>query len=184
MRPIISIVLSFLFSTTGFAAGKAEHIVVVVWDGMRPDFMTEQYTPALHQLAQEGVFFQNHHPVYLSATEVNGTAISTGAYPAHSGIMANKEYRPRLDMLKAVGTESSETVRAGDRLTTGKDGLVVLKLPSGTAATLKPGSSLAIMPSRGEAALPLVWRTIRTIVRRVKNESQTTKNGVARSRVA
>ena|SRR2546422_5651046 len=120
MRPIISIVLSFLFSTTGFAAGKAEHIVVVVWDGMRPDFMTEQYTPALRQLAQEGVFFRNHHPVYLSATEVNGTAISTGAYPAHSGIMANKEYRPRVNLLKAVGTESSETVRAGDRQTKGR----------------------------------------------------------------
>ena len=149
MRPIISIVLSFLFSTTGFAAGKAEHIVVVVWDGMRPDFMTEQYTPALHQLAQEGVFFQNHHPVYLSATEVNGTAISTGAYPAHSGIMANKEYRPRLDMLKAVGTESSETVRAGDRLTKGR----YLSLPTIAEILQSRGYSTAIAGTKAVALL-------------------------------
>jgi len=87
---ILALLLNGCLALAAFAAGKAEHIVVVVWDGMRPDFMTEQYTPALRQLAQEGVFFQNHHPVYLSATEVNGTAISTGAYPAHTGIMANK----------------------------------------------------------------------------------------------
>ncbi len=88
---ILALLLNGCLALAAFAAGKAEHIVVVVWDGMRPDFMTEQYTPALRQLAQEGVFFQNHHPVYLSATEVNGTAISTGAYPAHTGIMAKKE---------------------------------------------------------------------------------------------
>src|SRR5262245_29943596 len=56
---------------TAQAAGKAHHIVVLVWDGMRPDFVTPEYTPNLHALAREGAFFQNHHPVYLSATEVN-----------------------------------------------------------------------------------------------------------------
>ena len=76
------------------AAGKARHVVVIVWDGMRPDFVTESNTPTLWQLAREGVTFQNHHPVYLSSTEVNGTALATGAYPSHDGIVANKEYRP------------------------------------------------------------------------------------------
>src|SRR5579885_3600419 len=56
---------------------RAEHIVVVVWDGMRPDFVSPQFTPHLHQLASEGVFFRNHHPVYVSSTEVNGTALAT-----------------------------------------------------------------------------------------------------------
>src|SRR2546430_11161502 len=149
MRPIISIVLSFLFSTTAFAAGKAEHIVVVVWDGMRPDFNTEEYTPTLHKLAQEGVFFGNHHAVYLSATEVNGTALATGAHPAHTGIMANKEYRPRIDMLKAVGTESSETVQAGDRLTKGR----YLSLPTIAEILQSNGYSTAIAGTKGVALL-------------------------------
>jgi len=61
--------------------GQADHIVVVVWDGMRPDFVSPQFTPNLHRLAVDGVFFKNHHPVYVSSTEVNGTAIATGAYP-------------------------------------------------------------------------------------------------------
>src|SRR5260370_37518760 len=103
--------LGGFFSPTVFAAGKAEHVVVVVWDGLRPDFVTEQFTPTLYKLGREGVVFQNHHAVYLSATEVNGTALATGAYPAHSGILANRELRSRINPLKPIGTEARESVR-------------------------------------------------------------------------
>ena len=47
------IVMAFLalmgaaFAPTAMAAGKARHVVVVVWDGMRPDFVSEQNTPML-----------------------------------------------------------------------------------------------------------------------------------------
>src|SRR2546427_719540 len=116
---ILAVLLNAFLSLAAFGAGKAEHVVVVVWDGMRPDFITEQDTPALHHLAREGVFFRNHHPVFLSATEVNGTAIATGAYPVHSGIMANKEYRPSINLLAPVNTESPQSMREGDRLTKG-----------------------------------------------------------------
>src|SRR5262249_416311 len=57
------------------------HVVIVVWDGMRPDFVNEQNTPTLWKLAREGVAFRNHHAVYPSATNVNGTAMVTGVYP-------------------------------------------------------------------------------------------------------
>src|SRR5690349_7574899 len=120
MRAVIrAILLNGFLCLAAFGAGKAEHIVVVVWDGMRPDFITEVDTPTLRQLAREGVFFRNHHPVFLSATEVNGTALATGAYPVHSGIMANKEYRPAITRLGPVGTESPLVMRAADRLTRG-----------------------------------------------------------------
>jgi arylsulfatase A-like enzyme len=115
---IVAVLLHGFLSFTAFGAGKAEHVLVVVWDGMRPDFITEHDTPTLHRLAQEGVFFRNHHPVFPSATEVNG--IATGAYPAHSGVMANKEYRPAINPLTPVGTESLEAIRGGDRLTQGR----------------------------------------------------------------
>ena len=53
------VVVSFLFVLSDFAAekamarGKAEHVVVVVWDGMRPDFVSPQYTPTLYELAMK-----------------------------------------------------------------------------------------------------------------------------------
>ena len=95
------------------------HIILIVWDGLRPDFVTEHNAPALCQLARNGVTFARHHSVYLSATEVNGTALSTGAYPAHNDIIGNNEYRPRIDPLSWVHTELPEVVHRGDELTHG-----------------------------------------------------------------
>ena len=114
----LALVISFLcIATLARAAEKAEHVVVVVWDGMRPDFVTESNTPTLYQLAHDGVFFQNHHAVYPSTTEVNATAMATGAYPNRSGLMGNREYRPRIDPLKRIDTQSLDVVRKGDELT-------------------------------------------------------------------
>ena len=63
------------------AAGHAGHVVVLVWDGMRPDFISEENTPTLSRLARDGVFFQNHHAVFVSSTEVNGAALATVVHP-------------------------------------------------------------------------------------------------------
>jgi arylsulfatase A-like enzyme len=111
--------LALTVSPFAFAAGMARHVVVVVWDGMRPDFISPEHTPTLYQLAHDGVMFENHHAVYCSSTEVNGTAIATGAYPQHSGIMANREYRPGIESQKAIDTQSAEAIRKGDQISDG-----------------------------------------------------------------
>jgi len=74
--------------------------------------VTEKTTPNLWKLAQEGVTFHRHHPAYPSSTEVNGTVMATGVYPEHSGLMANREYRPKADPLKPVGTELPSTMQS------------------------------------------------------------------------
>src|SRR5262249_38056277 len=104
---IFVVVAQLVFPIVSTAAGKARHVVVMVWDGMRPDFVTEQNCPTLYQMSRRGVFFTNHHSVYLSATEVNGTAISTGCYPSNDGIVGSSEYRPLIDPLKSIHTESA-----------------------------------------------------------------------------
>jgi arylsulfatase A-like enzyme len=96
------------------------HVVVVVWDGMRPDFVSEQNTPTLWKLAREGVTFRNHHAVYPSATTVNGTAMVTGVYPGKNGIIANHVYRPDIDSHHAIDVELAPIVKKGDELSGGK----------------------------------------------------------------
>src|SRR5690242_5713812 len=108
------------FAAAGVLAKPQRHVVVVVWDGMRPDFVSEQYTPALWKLAREGVTFRNHHAVYPSATMVNGTAMVTGVYPWNSGIIANHVYRPDIDSRHAVDVELASVVEKGDDLSAGK----------------------------------------------------------------
>src|SRR5438270_7944212 len=99
---------------------RGEHVVVVVWDGMRPDLVSEQNTPTLWKLAQSGVTFRNHHSVYPSATIVNGTAINTGVYPNRSGILANHDYRPEINPKTSIDVENARVIRKGDELSGGK----------------------------------------------------------------
>jgi predicted AlkP superfamily pyrophosphatase or phosphodiesterase len=101
-------------------SNQERHIVVVVWDGMRPDFVSEQNTPALWKLSQEGVTFRNHHSVYPSATNVNGTALVTGVYPNKNGILANHVYQPEIDLNHPIDVESSKVVTKGDELSRGR----------------------------------------------------------------
>jgi arylsulfatase A-like enzyme len=108
--------LIVVFSIPACAAANAAHVVVIVWDGMRPDFISVEHTPTLRQLAQDGVMFANHHSVYPPSTEVNGTAIATGAYPQNSGIIANREYRQAINPLNAVDTQDVNTIRKGDNV--------------------------------------------------------------------
>src|SRR5437773_11105466 len=96
------------------------HVVVVVWDGMRPDFLSQENTPALWKLANEGVTFRNHHAVYPSTTNVNGTALVTGVYPDHSGVMANHQYRPEIDRRRSIDVEAARVVQRGDGFSAGK----------------------------------------------------------------
>jgi predicted AlkP superfamily pyrophosphatase or phosphodiesterase len=99
---------------------QSRHVVVVVWDGMRPDFVSEENTPALWKLSREGVTFRNHHAVYPSATMVNGTALVTGIYPGRNGITANHVYRPDIDVHQSIDVEIPAVVEKGDRLSNGK----------------------------------------------------------------
>ena len=118
-RTVAIITSLFLCACTAFAKGKAEHIVVLVWDGMRPDFITVQNCPNLYSLATNGVFFNKHHCAYVSSTEVNGTALATGVHPGRSGVIANTEYRPEISVTGTFATEGLDAIRRGDMLTDG-----------------------------------------------------------------
>lgn len=105
------------FQNTAPAKGKSDHVVLMVWDGMRPDFVLPQHAPNLFALVTNGVFFKNHHSVYVTSTEVNGCVLATGVYPNRSGIMSNSDYRPEIGWLSAFGTENLDAIRRVDMLT-------------------------------------------------------------------
>lgn len=130
--------------------GRAEHVVLVVCDGLRPDYVAEETMPTLAALARSGVFFERHHPVYPTSTEVNGAALATGCFPDRTGILANREYRPAINPLKAVPTESPATIRQGDALTGGK----YLGVPTLPELVRAAGGRTAVAGTKGVA---LFW---------------------------
>ena len=120
------------------------HVVVVVWDGMRPDFVSEETTPTLWKLAREGVTFRNHHSVYPSATMVNGTALVTGVYPGKNGVIANYEYRPEIDRSQSINIESPAAVSRGDEVSGGK----FISVPTITELVQGAGERTAIASAK------------------------------------
>jgi len=77
-------------------------ILIVVWDGLRPDMITPQRTPYLHRMAGQGVFCTASHAAFPTATRINATTITTGCYPGQHGIADNGRYFPALDAAKAL----------------------------------------------------------------------------------
>ena len=130
-------------------AAKAEHVVLVVWDGMRPDFIRADTTPVLHALATRGTFFGNNHSVYITSTEVNGTAIATGCYPGRTGILANVEFRPDIHPFHPVATEHPQSCRRGDEVRAGK----YVRVPTLAEIVQRAGHRTAIAGTKPVALL-------------------------------
>jgi len=126
------------------SAKSERHVVVVVWDGMRPDFVSQSNTPVLWKLANEGTTFRNHHAVYPSATNVNGTAMVTGVYPGHSSLIANHDYRPEIDRKHSVDVEIPAVVEKGDQLSGGK----YISAPTIPELVQRTGGSTAIASAK------------------------------------
>src|SRR6478735_6259235 len=77
------------------ANSRKPKVIVCVWDGLRPDSITEQATPNLARLRDhDSVNFTDHHSVYPTFTMMNAAALATGAYPAQHGFYGNTEYQP------------------------------------------------------------------------------------------
>lgn len=82
-------------------AAPGKIVIVMVWDGLRPDAVTIRDTPNLYSMAREGVRFDRHHSEYPTLTMVNAAALATGAPPAETGILGNTMYL--LPALKEKG---------------------------------------------------------------------------------
>src|SRR5271168_3736398 len=78
----------------GAHRARGRIVVLMVWDGLRPDFVTQRDTPNLFRLAREGVRFDKHHSIFPTLTMVNATALATGAPPGVNGLEGNNFYLP------------------------------------------------------------------------------------------
>ena len=71
-------------------------VVLVVFDGLRPDHITPACMPNLHALATRGVMSWQHHSLFPTVTRVNASALATGTGPSGHGILDNSIYLPAV----------------------------------------------------------------------------------------
>ena len=151
---VFACLLTLLFVSSAYAESPPiprnnRHVVVLVWDGMRPDLISEHNSPILWKFAHNGVIFRRHHSVYPTMTNVNGAAIATGAYPNRSSLLANIEFRARINPKIPIDSANLDMFRKADELSGGK----YLLMPT-VAETLRgAGLTVAIAGTKSVAFL-------------------------------
>ena len=101
-----------MFTALAAASGQSatrRHLLIVV-DGLRPDYVTAEVMPNLTALGRRGVVFTRHHAVYPTVTRVNASSISTGAYPERHGLMGNSVFFPRVDEARFLDTADRDAL--------------------------------------------------------------------------
>lgn len=69
-------------------------VIVMVWDGLRPDSVTQADTPNLLSMGAEGVVFDDNHSTYPTFTMMNAASFATGSRPAQTGFYGNTFWVP------------------------------------------------------------------------------------------
>src|SRR5277367_6646471 len=119
LSEILAVLLVFVAAPTraqdsaGAPHGRGRIVVLMVWDGLRPDLVTQRDTPNLFRLAREGARFDKHHSIFPTLTMVNATALATGAPPGVNGLEGNNFYlAPSAESPKGeiVGAEGARAI--------------------------------------------------------------------------
>ncbi len=83
--------------------------LIIFFDGLRPDYITEETMPNLYAFSKKGCYGMQHHSVFPTVTRVNASSYATGSYPATHGLLGNTIYFPQVDRTKGLNTgEASE----------------------------------------------------------------------------
>jgi len=94
--------------------------VVVVFDGLRPDYVTAARMPNLHAFGASGVVSTAHHSLFPTVTRVNASALITGANPGTHGVLDNIIYLPAVDSARALNTGDATDMMRADRALSGQ----------------------------------------------------------------
>jgi arylsulfatase A-like enzyme len=69
-------------------------VIILVWDGLRPDAIDPADTPNLARLRETGADFTDNHSTYPTFTMTNSASFATGAFPEATGYYGNVLWQP------------------------------------------------------------------------------------------
>lgn len=93
---------------TAHAQAPRRTQLLLVVDGLRPDYITPAVMPRLLALGTRGIVFTAHHSVFPTVTRVNASSMSTGTYPESHGVLGNTIYSEKTFPNKGLNTSDHE----------------------------------------------------------------------------
>jgi phosphonoacetate hydrolase len=125
---------------TGGLPRGIERVVVVVFDGLRPDLVSAATTPNLHRFREQAACFVQARSVFPSMTRVCSSSIATGAPPATHGIVGNAFFCPEVATDRPLDLDKIEDFRRFAQA-----GLPALTAPTFADVLATTGRRLAIV---------------------------------------
>jgi hypothetical protein len=146
---------------------QGRRVLIVVWDGLRPDLVTESETPTVCRLRERGGWFERSFCVYPTETRVNAASLATGAYPPAHGIVGNTLFLPQVDAVVPLDTGDHDVLvrierAAGPLVGATPLGRRVLEAGGAIAVVSSgsPGSAFLCNPLAGEPGTLLINREL------------------------
>jgi hypothetical protein len=139
------LILFLFYVSAGYAQDKMKNIrtLIIVFDGLRPDYITADQMPHLFAFREQGSHGSAHHSVFPTVTRVNASSYVTGSYPHRHGLMGNSVYFPEVDKTKALNTGDASVLTHINEVT----GNTLLTSPSLGEVLDRAGERLMIFSS-------------------------------------
>jgi predicted AlkP superfamily pyrophosphatase or phosphodiesterase len=105
LNPILilaSLLPSFSIAATP-SPETARQVILFIWDGLRPDAVTEEQTPTLYAFMKDGVEFSDNHSSYPTFTMMNAASFATGDRAGNTGFYGNTLWHPGIKGVDAAG---------------------------------------------------------------------------------
>ena len=142
---------------TGGLPPGVERVVIVVFDGLRPDLVRPDTMPHLHRFRERGAGFVESSAVFPSVTRVCSSSIATGAPPAVHGIVGNAFFHAKVGNDRALDLATIEGFQSFSRA--GEPALTALTFADVLASAGRrlaiahggsPGATFALAPHAAE----------------------------------
>ncbi len=116
-------------------------VIIMVFDGLRPDMVTPELAPNLVRFAEGGSRFPISRAVFPTETRVNVASLVTGCHPARHGIVANVFHATDAIPGRPLSTGKAEDLDALAAASGGR----MLGVPSLGEILARAGKSLAVV---------------------------------------
>ncbi len=94
---------------------RCSKVVVMIFDGLRPDMVTAERMPHLHAFAKDSLWYREARSVFPSMTRVATSSIATGAPPALHGIVGNAFYYPQVTTSHILDVSLPDDIALAER---------------------------------------------------------------------
>jgi hypothetical protein len=120
---------------------ERRRVLIVAFDGLRPDMATPGLMPNLAAFAQAGARFRHSRAALPTETRVNQATLVTGCYATRHGIVGNKFFDPVAAPGKPIISGDETQLAAADRRLRGK----LLDVPALGEMLAAHGMNLAVI---------------------------------------